>query len=570
MKTKVLYALCIAALISVCACSKNEPPAPGESELLIQVSNYPAFQDSKTIGVSDPGKTEWKSSDVIYLILQTQENPMASRYRITRSSESWNKFEKFENGSYSTVGKITVSSACRAKAYYAPAYVFAESDILELKEGCPAGLDEFLQWKSGDAYDITSDGASITVNFVKDYSRIRVAGEKEYTISLESSTFTPAGYRTSALDKRVITCATDANGNAFFFGTWPDNTTLQFKSYDKSGTYSTSETIPDRSASENGISYAVSCKDSDFTPIATLSAKASTTEASFSAKFKNVVVSYCIGQYAHLEDESGALMIYVSNHGLTAGQRIDGEVSGKIKIYNGVPEITQLNCSKATISSDGIIPETVMTISELLADYDANLSRRILIKGVTVTKGISSGTTANRTGTLTQSGNSLQMYGWYTTSPAVIETGLKGDIIVFPSYYKTTRQAAVYSSDQFTESGSGEDTPFTRLGLMGCYSSTDSDNPVAIMTYEEGADQFSCSKSSSDRTWHLFNVEKGTYVKIDINDNELYAGKVVTADVVINGGAKESRSVTVAKTAGTNAWLEDKTNHVGYVISIQK
>jgi len=572
MKHQFLFAVLTAALIFLQSCAKHEIDAPGTSGVLIEVGNYPAYQDSKAIGVADAGKTAWEDSDVLYLIFQTAENPLASRFRITRTSGSFKSFEKYEDGNYTSVTSLTVPGACRAVVYYAPDYTFAETDDLKLNEESVAGLDEFMQWKSGDAYDITA-GSTLSVNFQKDYSRIRVAAAGEsYTVNLQAANFIPAGYKTSALGTKTIDCVTDANANAFFYGTWVDNTTLQFKAFDKSGNYSTSETMSNRPKSENGKSYAVSCMDTDFTSLAALAATATTTETSFSVKVKNVVVSYVIGQYNHIEDESGAISVYTykTTAGISEGQRINGSISGKIKLYNGLPQITSIDLSKATITSDGIVPQTEMTIAELLADFDANLSRRILIKGVTVDKGISSGSTSNRTGKISQGSNTLQIYATNSSSIPTLETGLEGNIIVFPTYYKTTKQASFYDINHFVEGGSGEDTPFTRLTVLGCYSATDTDNPVGVVTYEEGADQFSCAKNTSNRTFNFFNIDKGTYTMIDIASTGVSVGSEVSVKVSYNGGAQESHTVTVAKKAGTNAWLEDKTNHVGYVITLQK
>lgn len=130
----------------------------------------------------------------------------------------------------------------------------------------------------------------------------------------------------------------------------------------------------------------------------------------------------------------------------------------------------------------------------------------------------------------------------------------------------------VFSVSDWADGGqlnfNGEDSPFTRLSLYGCYSSTDSESPVAVRTYEKTADQISYSKSSSARDWKLFNMSTGKYLIVNLPTASIASGAEIKASVNTDGTV-ESRTVTVVKKTSTGAWLEDKTNHIGYVIALQ-
>lgn len=195
--------------------------------------------------------------------------------------------------------------------------------------------------------------------------------------------------------------------------------------------------------------------------VAQITATSSSSPSSYSANLTGAVVSYVNGGNAFLEDASGAILLYMSNHGLAAGDVISGKVSGTGYKYNALPEITSLG-TEYTKATGGTIPETVMTLADLLANYDANISRRIVLKGVTVTDGID-GPNNDRGGTVEQNGSSIALRD--QLKKAVIAKDATGDLVAFPILYNTTKQLAIYASDQFTAGGGGQ-TPETTISAV--------------------------------------------------------------------------------------------------------
>lgn len=155
------------------------------------------------------------------------------------------------------------------------------------------------------------------------------------------------------------------------------------------------------------------------------------------------VVSYVNGNNAYIEDESGAVLLYKKSHGLVAGQTVSGTVSGSGYLYSGLPEITSLE--GAQVADGGTIPCTEVTIADLLKDYDSYLSRRIIIKDVTVTDGIDG---SDRDGVIEQDGKTVAVRAQSKTLSLPADS--KGALIVFPSTYNGKKQLSFYANDMFT------------------------------------------------------------------------------------------------------------------------
>lgn len=168
--------------------------------------------------------------------------------------------------------------------------------------------------------------------------------------------------------------------------------------------------------------------------------------SSYAANLAGAVVSYVNGNNAYIEDASGAILLYLANHGLTAGKKISGPVKGTGYLYNGLPEITAIGAD-AKIEDGGTIPETTMTIANLVANYQANLSRRIKLVGVTVKDAIADG---DRNGVVTQGEAEINVYAALNNKGLVMTEGAKGDLICYPTLYKETKQVSFWDNADWT------------------------------------------------------------------------------------------------------------------------
>ena len=179
--------------------------------------------------------------------------------------------------------------------------------------------------------------------------------------------------------------------------------------------------------------------------LAELNALATADGVAFEAKVKDVMVSYVNGNNAFIEDATAGTQIYLSGHGLSADKKIDGIISGTIKLYQNYAEITALDYSKATVS-DATFTPSVIKIGDLIANYASNVNRLVKIEGITVEDGIASG---DRNGVIAQGEDKINLYA--SINGVTIETGKTGDLLCIPTLYKDNKQVGVYEESFFTE-----------------------------------------------------------------------------------------------------------------------
>lgn len=165
------------------------------------------------------------------------------------------------------------------------------------------------------------------------------------------------------------------------------------------------------------------------------------------------VVTYVNGKNAYIEDATGAILLYLTDHGLVAGDTIKGKVAIKAYWYNGIPETVVAFGEAAEIAHGDAPAPKEMTIAQLLANYDANLLRYIVIKDVKVTDGIADG---DRNGAIAQAdGNTIAVYAQINNGGLVLEEGAQGDFITIPAYYKANKQVYLWDNAWFTKAPQG-------------------------------------------------------------------------------------------------------------------
>lgn len=189
------------------------------------------------------------------------------------------------------------------------------------------------------------------------------------------------------------------------------------------------------------------------------SATGNSTAVEFEANLTSpAVVSYVNGKNAYIQDETGAILLYATDHGLVAGDTIKGKIAIKAYWYNGIPETVVLLGDACEIAHGDAPAPKEITIADLLANYDANLLRYVVIKDVTVTGSIADG---DRNGEIAQGDNKIAVYAQINNGGLVLTEGDKGDLVTIPAYYKTNKQVYLWDNAWFTKKtpvgNSGED-----------------------------------------------------------------------------------------------------------------
>ena len=264
------------------SCSQEELLPQETTTLQFVVSDFPAFQNSspklgevpqaegsvltRVIGAQDEGKTAWENGDQIIVTLTSQKYGEQAA-ALTYNGSSWST-----EASLSYLENETPS----VSVFYAPCYEVTEEGKMQLRSGMQPGMTEYLSGKcekiENGIMTITFEGA------IRTYSRLRIAGLANQTLTVTTTDFTPAGATEVATDAYTLT--TDNNGNAFLYGVFAEDATVIVKQGNvvlKDYTF-TAEKNPN--GTEHNKSYAL-----DARPVidGTLGGKAEATEDDITA-----------------------------------------------------------------------------------------------------------------------------------------------------------------------------------------------------------------------------------------------------------------------------------------------
>lgn len=265
------YILMAVAVVVTTSCSNELDEAlqsVGNGTLQFVVSDFPTFGEStqtRAIGTQDEGKTSWENGDQIIVTLTSQKYGEQAA-ALTYDGSSWST-----EASLSYLENETPSIS----VIYAPCYEVTEEGTMQLRSGMQLGMTEYL---SGN-YEIENGIMTITFEgAIRTYSRLRIAGLANQTLTVTTTNFTPAGATEVATDAYTLT--TDNNGNAFLYGVFAEDATVIVKQGNvvlKDYTF-TAEKNPN--GTEHNKSYAL-----DATPVidGTLGGKTEATEDDITA-----------------------------------------------------------------------------------------------------------------------------------------------------------------------------------------------------------------------------------------------------------------------------------------------
>ena len=275
--SSVLFALLSVLFVS---CSQEEFLPQETTALQFVVSDFPAFGEgtqTRAIGTQDEGKTAWANEDKILVHLYSQKY---GDQAVTLTFDAENNTWESDGGTLSYLENETPTIT----AVYAPDCEIKEGQIA-LQDGKQYGEAEYILART------TISENSLDINFEsgRTYSRLRIAGLANQTLTVTTTDFTPAGVNNSSPESGKVpqaegsvtyTITTDNNGNAFLYGVFEEGATVIVKLGDitlKDYTF-TAEKNPN--GTEHNKSYAL-----DARPVidGTLGGKAEATEDDITA-----------------------------------------------------------------------------------------------------------------------------------------------------------------------------------------------------------------------------------------------------------------------------------------------
>ena len=220
MRTIFQYILMAVAVVVTTSCSNELDEAlqsVGNGTLQFVVSDFPTFGEStqtRAIGTQDEGKTAWENGDQIIVTLTSQKYGEQAA-ALTYDGSSWST-----EASLSYLENETPSIS----VIYAPCYEVTEEGTMQLRSGMQPGMTEYL---SGD-YEMENGIMTITFeDAIRDYSRLRIAGLENQTLTVTTTVFFPAGATSKATEAYTLTA--DEKGNAYLYGIFAEGATATVK-----------------------------------------------------------------------------------------------------------------------------------------------------------------------------------------------------------------------------------------------------------------------------------------------------------------------------------------------------
>ena len=226
------FIFALSSLFASCSNELDDTLQPVENGTLqFVVGDFPAFGEgaqTRAIGTQDEGKTAWENGDQIIVTLTSQKYGEQAA-ALTYNGSSWST-----EASLSYLENETPS----VSVFYAPCYEVTEEGTMQLRSGMQLGMTEYL---SGN-YEIENGIMTITFeDAIRTYSRLRIVGLPNHTLTVTTTDFTPAGANNSSPESGEVpqaegsvtyTLTTDNNGNAFLYGVFAEGATVSVKQGD--------------------------------------------------------------------------------------------------------------------------------------------------------------------------------------------------------------------------------------------------------------------------------------------------------------------------------------------------
>ena len=172
---------------------------------------------------------------------------------------------------------------------------------------------------------------------------------------------------------------------------------------------------------------------------------ATATSTDIELTFNNVYVTAVKGSNAYLCDGKYGILVFANNHGLQAGQKLNGTTTAKLVLYRGQTEITDFSTEGLTITEEAL-PAEERTDLRGLGTPDQ--SKLVTLKGVTY----------DGTNFVDEYNNKIQFYDNFGVKPSLTENAtydITGIIIIF----NTTIEIAPRTADDVVALTEPEPTP---------------------------------------------------------------------------------------------------------------
>ncbi|MBR0273120.1 MAG: InlB B-repeat-containing protein [Bacteroidaceae bacterium] len=208
-------------------------------------------------------------------------------------------------------------------------------------------------------------------------------------------------------------------------------------------------------------------------PLANIAALTANTETdTYYVTLSDAVVTYVNGNYAYIQDASGAVVVYKSGHGLNAGDVLNGTATVSYQLRNNNPQITDI--SGVTPTSGSAPTPAAIAQSSWAYTFNDVLSQYFKITGATITQ-------SNGKYYVSLNGDNVQLYkaGGSISSLDLEKTY---NITGFPTLYNSTKELQIYSDPEEVTNPTLAATPATAQTFTYVVGNGPSDDQMFTIT----------------------------------------------------------------------------------------
>lgn len=293
--------------------------------------------------------------------------------------------------------------------------------------------------------------------------------------------------------------------------------------------------------------------------ISEIKAQTSGSAVAFSATLTNALVTVVSGNQFYMEDASGAVWVNTSGHGMSAGDKISGAISGTIKKQNNNYQIVSFVSSSATKTTGNTVNPTTVTSSTLASSFADYESKYVKVSNVTIS--------AVDGSDLSVSGTD----GWivYNSSGFNITKDSEINVVGIACYFNSTKQVKIFSLAEDDKISIASEITATdkSVAVDGTVSIGATTNSSATITYSSddntvatvnasgvvtgkkaGSAHITCSVESSGKYTAAAKVITVTVTSGSLPTYSLYSGDPAEGDyVIVYSGRAMNTTVTSSR-----------------------
>lgn len=162
-----------------------------------------------------------------------------------------------------------------------------------------------------------------------------------------------------------------------------------------------------------------------------------TAAGTYNVTLTDAVVKFVSGNFAYIQDATGAIQLYKSGHSLTAGTMLNSTATVSYLLYNGNPRITDI--SGTTNTTGGNTDPTTVAQGSWNYTFANVLNQYFQITGATIT-------TSNSNYYVSLGGESIQLYK--SGSISTLDLTKTYTITGFPTMYNTTKELTIFADPE--------------------------------------------------------------------------------------------------------------------------